>query len=140
MKAFLAKRNITTNCSQVSCPSCLYSSGFYRRIFKFSLVSNFFQWLLTWPLFWITVYLTGNEDKRVQKDDLVSPKTRSTHAIGLTGFMSIICLYTGAIQQENLQQLIALYWCYSLLDHHASAHVSQEYYKKQLAFFFWQNL
>ena len=50
----------------------------------------------------VTVRIREFED-----DDLVSPRTNQLMYIGLTGFMSIICLYRGIIATESYQQLIA---------------------------------
>lgn len=55
-----------------------------------------------------TVYLT--REMRIRKfedDDLVSPRTNQLMFIGLTGFMSIICLYRGITAAESYQQIIA---------------------------------
>ncbi|BDI65653.1 hypothetical protein Utah35B_04610 [Streptococcus pneumoniae] len=56
----------------------------------------------------VTVYLT--REMRIRKfedDDLVSPRTNQLMFIGLTGFMSIICLYRGITAAESYQQIIA---------------------------------
>ena len=50
----------------------------------------------------VTVRIREFED-----DDLVSPRTNQLMYIGLTGFMSIICLYRGITVAESYQQLIA---------------------------------
>ena len=50
----------------------------------------------------VTVRIREFED-----DDLVSPRTNQLMFIGLTGFMSIICLYRGVTAGESYQQLIA---------------------------------
>ena len=50
----------------------------------------------------VTVRIREFED-----DDLVSPRTNQLMYIGLTGFMSIICLYRGITAGEFYQQLIA---------------------------------
>ena len=50
----------------------------------------------------VTVRIREFED-----DDLVSPRTNQLMFIGLTGFMSIICLYRGVTAGEFYQQLIA---------------------------------
>lgn len=50
----------------------------------------------------VTVRIREFED-----DDLVSPRTNQLMFIGLTGFMSIICLYRGITAGESYQQLIA---------------------------------
>ena len=50
----------------------------------------------------VTVRIREFED-----DDLVSPRTNQLMYIGLTGFMSIICLYRGITAGESYQQIIA---------------------------------
>jgi len=56
----------------------------------------------------VTVYLTREMRLReFEDDDLVSPRTNQLMFIGLTGFMSIICLYRGITAGESYQQLIA---------------------------------
>ena len=50
----------------------------------------------------VTVRIREFED-----DDLVSPRTNQLIFIGLTGLMSIICLYRGVTAGESYQQLIA---------------------------------
>ena len=54
------------------------------------------------------VYLTREmRIREFEDDDLVSPRTNQLMFIGLTGFMSIICLYRGITAGESYQQLIA---------------------------------
>ena len=50
----------------------------------------------------VTVRIREFED-----DDLVSPRTNQLIFIGLTGLMSIICLYRGITAAEAYQQIIA---------------------------------
>ena len=50
----------------------------------------------------VTVRIREFED-----DDLVSPRTNQLMFIGLTGCMSIICLYRGITAGEFYQQLIS---------------------------------
>ena len=50
----------------------------------------------------VTVRIREFED-----DDLVSPRTNQLMFIGLTGLMSIICLYRGITAGESYQQIIA---------------------------------
>ena len=50
----------------------------------------------------VTVRIREFEDA-----DLVGPRTNQLMFIGLTGFMSIICLYRGITAAESYQQLIA---------------------------------
>ena len=75
----------------------------------------------------VTVYLTREmRIREFEDDDLVSPRTNQLMFIGLTGFMSIICLYRGITAGEFYQQLIAYIGCHSLLAYHASAHLGLE--------------
>ena len=56
----------------------------------------------------VTVYLTREmRIREFEDDDLVSPRTNQLMFIGLTGFMSIICLYRGITAAESYQQIIA---------------------------------
>ncbi|HEU2982595.1 TPA: immunity protein [Streptococcus pneumoniae] len=56
----------------------------------------------------VTVYLTREmRIREFEDDDLVSPRTNQLMFIGLTGFMSIICLYRGITAGESYQQIIA---------------------------------
>lgn len=56
----------------------------------------------------VTVYLTRKmRIREFEDDDLVSPRTNQVMFIGLTSFMSIICLYRGITAEEFYQQLIA---------------------------------
>ena len=56
----------------------------------------------------VTVYLTREmRIKEFEDADLVGPRTNQLMFIGLTGFMSIICLYRGITAAESYQQLIA---------------------------------
>ena len=56
----------------------------------------------------VTVYLTREmRIREFEDDDLVSPRTNQLMFIGLTGCMSIICLYRGITAGEFYQQLIA---------------------------------
>ena len=65
--------------------------------------------------------------RKFEDDDLVSPKTNQLMFIGLTGFMSIICLYRGITAGGILSTIdCCLYWCYSLFDNHASTHLGLE--------------
>ena len=45
--------------------------------------------------------------KKFEDDGLISPRANQLMFVGLTGFMSIICLYRGITAGESYQQLIA---------------------------------
>ncbi|WP_162513322.1 immunity protein, partial [Streptococcus pneumoniae] len=67
-----------------------------RQFLNFSLVFQFLLVIINLASILATVYLT--REMRIRKfedDDLVSPRTNQLMFIGLTGFMSIICLYRG---------------------------------------------
>ena len=79
-----------------------------RQFLNFSLVFQFLLVVINLASILVTVYLT--REMRIRKfedDDLVSPRTNQLMFIGLTGFMSIICLYRGVTAGESYQQLIA---------------------------------
>ena len=79
-----------------------------RQFLNFSLVFQFLLVVINLASILVTVYLT--REMRIRKfedDDLVSPRTNQLMFIGLTGFMSIICLYRGIIATEAYQQIIA---------------------------------
>jgi len=98
MKTFLAKkRNIFLTRLFLGQLPLLVSTYLFlsRQFLNFSLVL-------------LTVYLTREmRIREFEDDDLVSPKTNQLMFIGLTGFMSIICLYRGITAGEFYQQLIA---------------------------------
>ena len=79
-----------------------------RQFLNFSLVLQFLLVVINLVSILVTVYLT--REMRIRKfedDDLVNPRTNQLMFIGLTGFMSIICLYRGITAGEFYQQLIA---------------------------------
>jgi len=79
-----------------------------RQFLNFSLIFQFLLVVINLASILVTVYLT--REMRIRKfedDDLVSPKINQLMFIGLTGFMSIICLYRGNTAGEFYQQLIA---------------------------------
>lgn len=87
---------------------CFYLSISISSVFKFSLVFQFLLVIINLASILATVYLT--REMRIRKfedDDLVSPRTNQLMFIGLTGFMSIICLYRGITAAESYQQIIA---------------------------------
>ena len=78
------------------------------QFLNFSLVFQFLLVVINLASILVTVYLT--REMRIRKfedDDLVNPRTNQLMFIGLTGFMSIICLYRGIAAGEFYQQLIA---------------------------------
>ena len=79
-----------------------------RQFLNFSVVFQFLLVVINLASILATVYLTREMRVReFEDDDLVSPRTNQLMFIGLTGFMSIICLYRGVTAGESYQQLIA---------------------------------
>ena len=79
-----------------------------RQFLNFSVVFQFLLVVINLASILVTVYLT--REMRIRKfedDDLVSPRTNQLMFVGLTGFMSIICLYRGITAGESYQQIIA---------------------------------
>ena len=103
MKTFLAKkRNIfLARLFLGQLPLLVTTYLFLSRQFLNLVVINLASIL-------VTVYLTREmRIREFEDDDLVSPRTNQLMFIGLTGFMSIICLYRGVTAGESYQQLIA---------------------------------
>ena len=79
-----------------------------RQFLNFSVVLQFLLVVINLASILVTVYLTREmRIREFEDDDLVSPRTNQLMFIGLTGFMSIICLYRGVTAGESYQQLIA---------------------------------
>ena len=79
-----------------------------RQFLNFSLVLQFLLVVINLASILATVYLTREmKIREFEDDDLVSPRTNQLMFIGLTGFMSIICLYRGITAGESYQQLTA---------------------------------
>ena len=79
-----------------------------RQFLNFSLVFQFLLVVINLASILVTVYLTREmRIREFEDDDLVSPRTNQLMYIGLTSFMSIICLYRGITAGESYQQLIA---------------------------------
>ena len=79
-----------------------------RQFLNFSVVFQFLLVVINLASILVTVYLTREMRVREFEDDnFVSPRTNQLMFIGLTGFMSIICLYRGITAAEFYQQLIA---------------------------------
>lgn len=78
-----------------------------RQFLHFSLVFQFLLVIINLASIIITVYLTREmRIREFENDDLVSPRINQLMFIGLTCFMSIICLYRGMTAAESYQQLI----------------------------------
>ncbi|KJQ63975.1 hypothetical protein TZ87_00758 [Streptococcus oralis subsp. oralis] len=114
MKIFLAKkRNIFLTRLFLGQFPLLVSTYLFlsRQFLNFSLVSQFLLVVINLASILVTVYLTREmRIREFEDDDLVSPRTNQLMFIGLTSFMSIICLYRGITAEEFYQQLI-LYIC-----------------------------
>ena len=79
-----------------------------RQFLNFSVVFQFLLVVINLASILVTVYLTREMRVREFEDDnFVSPRTNQLMFIGLTDFMSIICLYRGITVAEFYQQLIA---------------------------------
>ena len=79
-----------------------------RQFLNFSVVFQFLLVVINLASILATVYLTREmRIREFEDDDFVSPRTNQLMFIGLTGFMSIICLYRGITAGESYQQLIA---------------------------------
>ncbi|BDB08530.1 immunity protein [Streptococcus toyakuensis] len=79
-----------------------------RQFLNFSVVFQFLLVVINLASILATVYLTREMRVReFEDDDLVSPRTNQLMFVGLTGFMSIICLYRGVTAGESYQQIIA---------------------------------
>ncbi|WP_449161393.1 immunity protein [Streptococcus sp.] len=111
MKTFLAKkRNIFLARLFLGQLPLLVSTYLFlsRQFLNFSLVFQFLLVVINLASILVTVYLTREmRIREFEDDDLVSPRTNQLMFIGLTGFMSIICLYRGITAAESYQQLIA---------------------------------
>ena len=111
MKTFLAKkRNVFLTRLFLGQLPLLISTYLFlsRQFLNFSLVYQFILVVINLTSILAVVYLTREmRVKKFEDDDLVSPRTNQLMFIGLTGFMSIICLYRGITAVESYQQLIA---------------------------------
>ena len=111
MKTFLAKkRNIFLARLFLGQLPLLVSTYLFlsRQFLNFSVVLQFLLVVINLASILVTVSLTREiRIRKFEDDDLVSPRTNQLMFIGLTGFMSIICLYRGVTAGEFYQQLIA---------------------------------
>ena len=79
-----------------------------RQFLNFSLLFQFLLVVINLASILVTVYLTREmRIREFEDDDLVSPRTNQLIFIGLTGLMSIICLYRSITAGKLYQQLIA---------------------------------
>ena len=111
MKTFLAKkRNIFLARLFLGQLPLLVSTYLFlsRQFLNFSLVFQFLLVVINLASILATVYLTREmRVKKFEDDDLVSPRANQLMFVGLTCFMTIICLYRGITAVESYQQLIA---------------------------------
>lgn len=109
-KIFAKKRNVFLKRLFLGQLPLLISTYLFlsRQFLNFSLVFQFLLVVINLVSILVTVYLTREMRVREFEDDnFVSPRTNQLMFIGLTGFMSIICLYRGITAAEFYQQLIA---------------------------------
>ena len=109
-KIFFKKRNIFLARLFLGQFPVLVSTYLFlsRQFLNFSVVFQFLLVVINLASILATVYLTREmRIREFEDDDFVSPRTNQLMFIGLTGFMSIICLYRGIIATEAYQQIIA---------------------------------
>ena len=109
-KIFAKKRNVFLTRLFLGQLPLLISTYLFlsRQFLNFSLVYQFILVVINLTSILAVVYLTREmRVKKFEDDDLVSPRTNQLMFIGLTGFMSIICLYRCITAVESYQQLIA---------------------------------
>ena len=109
-KIFAKKRNIFLTRLFLGQLPVLISTYLFlsRQFLHFSLVFQLLLVVVNLASILVIVYLT--REMRVRKfedDDLVSPRANRLMFVGLTCFMTIICLYRGITAVESYQQLIA---------------------------------
>ena len=111
MKTFLAKkRNIFLARLFLGQLPVLISTYLFlsRQFLHFSLVFQLLLVIINLASILVIVYLTREmRVRQFEDDELVNPRTNQLMYIGLTGFMSIICLYRGITAGEFYQQIIA---------------------------------
>ena len=79
-----------------------------RQFLHFSLVFQLLLVIINLSSILVIVYLTREmRIREFEDDDLVSPRANQLMFVGLTCFMTIICLYRGITAVESYQQLIA---------------------------------
>ena len=111
MKTFLAKkRNVFLTRLFLGQLPLLISTYLFlsRQFLNFSLVCQLILVVINLTSILTVVYLTREmRVKKFEDDDLVSPRANQLMFVGLTCFMTIICLYRGITAVESYQQLIA---------------------------------
>ena len=109
-KIFAKKRNIFLTRLFLGQLPLLISTYLFlsRQFLNFSLVYQFILVVINLTSILAVVYLTREmRVKKFEDDDLVSPRANQLIFVGLTCFMTIICLYRGITAVESYQQLIA---------------------------------
>ena len=109
-KIFAKKRNVFLTRLFLGQLPLLISTYLFlsRQFLNFSLVYQFILVVINLTSILAVVYLTREmRVKKFEDDDLVSPRTNQLMFVGLTCFMTIICLYRGITAVESYQQLIA---------------------------------
>ena len=109
-KIFAKKRNIFLTRLFLGQLPVLISTYLFlsRQFLHFSLVFQLLLVVVNLASILVIVYLTREMRVReFEDDDLVSPRANQLMFVGLTCFMTIICLYRGITAVESYQQLIA---------------------------------
>jgi len=109
-KIFAKKRNVFLTRLFLGQLPLLISTYLFlsRQFLNFSLVYQFILVVINLTSILAVVYLTREmRVKKFEDDDLVSPRANQLMFVGLTCFMTIICLYRGITAVESYQQLIA---------------------------------
>ena len=109
-KIFAKKRNVFLTRLFLGQLPLLISTYLFlsRQFLNFSLVYQFILVVINLTSILAVVYLTREmRVKKFEDDDLVSPSANQLMFVGLTCFMTIICLYRGITAVESYQQLIA---------------------------------
>ena len=109
-KIFAKKRNVFLTRLFLGQLPLLISTYLFlsRQFLNFSLICQLILVVINLTSILAVVYLTRKmRIREFEDDDLVSPRTNQLMFIGLTGFMSIICLYRGITAAEAYQQIIA---------------------------------
>ena len=109
-KIFAKKRNVFLTRLFLGQLPLLISTYLFlsRQFLNFSLVYQFILVVINLTSILAVVYLTREmRVKKFEDDDLVSPRANQLIFVGLTCFMTIICLYRGITAVESYQQLIA---------------------------------
>ena len=109
-KIFAKKRNVFLKRLFLGQLPLLISTYLFlsRQFLNFSLICQLILVVINLTSILAVVYLTRKmRVKKFEDDDLVSPRANQLMFVGLTCFMTIICLYRGITAVESYQQLIA---------------------------------